>query len=248
MNNKKPGFITCIGYQGEELPGLRCKGTKNMSYNKQFFEKVFSNKRMERYFKLYPQDESRAIMHYQCNLRLSEAMYPSLSVLEVTLRNSLCRELRLMTGREDWYAIFPNTPGLTNLNKDITQASKRISGRHEQVTPSKIIAELTLGFWVSLLNSEYEKILWKDLRRAFPYMPKNRKQRKNVSAPLNRFRAFRNRVFHNESICWNFDRVKELHDEFIVLLGWMNKDVPSWLALSDRFDNVTENIRKVLNR
>ncbi len=202
---------------------------------------------MERYFQLYPQDEYRAIAHYQCNLSLSEAMYPSLSVLEVTLRNALCRELRTMTGREDWYAVFPNTQGLTNLNKYITQASKYISGRREQVTPSKIIAELTLGFWVSLLNSEYEKILWKDLRRAFPYMPKNCKQRKNVSAPLNRFRTFRNRVFHNESICWNLNSVKALHDEFIILLGWMNKDMPRWLALSDRFDSVIGFISKTLN-
>lgn len=203
---------------------------------------------MERYFRLYPNDENRAITHYRCNLQLSEAMYPSLSVLEVTLRNSLCRELRTMTGRDDWYATFPNTPGLANLNKYITHAAKRISGRHEQVSPSKIIAELTLGFWVTLLNSEYEKVLWKDLRRAFPYMPKNRKQRKNVSAPLNRFRSFRNRVFHNESICWNIDRVKELHDEIITLLDWMNKDVPVWLALSDRFDSVSTDIRKTLNQ
>ena len=79
-------------------------------------------------------------------------------------------------------------------------------------------------------------------------MPKNLRQRKNVSAPLNRFRAFRNRVFHNESICWNLVRVKELHDEFITLLGWMNKDVPGWLALSDRFDKVTMKISEKLNR
>lgn len=201
---------------------------------------------MERYFRLYPQDENRAITHYRCNLRLSEAMYPSLSVLEVTLRNALCRELITMTGREDWYAIFPNTPGLIGLNKYITQASKQISGRHEQVTPPKIIAELTLGFWVSLLNSEYEKVLWKDLRRAFPYMPKKKRQRKNVSAPLNRLRAFRNRVFHNESICWNLDRVGELHEEILLLLGWMNKDVAGWLALSDRFEEVVVSIRETL--
>lgn len=79
-------------------------------------------------------------------------------------------------------------------------------------------------------------------------MPKNRKQRKNVSAPLNRFRAFRNRVFHNESICWNIDPVKELHDEIITLLDWMNKDVPVWLALSDRFDSVSTDIRHTLNQ
>lgn len=213
-----------------------------MQHNKVFFDKVFSDKRMERYFNLYPGNESKAITHYTCNLKLSEAMYISLSVFEVTLRNAICRELTSMTGRSDWYAIFPNTPGLTNLNKYITQASKRISGRHEQITPSKIIAELTLGFWVSLLNSEYEKILWKDLRRAFPYIPKANRKRKNISAPLNRLRGFRNRVFHNESICWNITQVREIHEEIIKVLGWMNKDIPSWMSTTDRFNIVSVEI------
>ena len=210
--------------------------------NKAFFDKVFSDKRMERYFALYPYDEQRAVVHYRCNLQLSEAMYVPISVLEVTLRNALCRELIHMTGRDDWYAVFPNTPGLSNLNRYITQASKQISGRHEQITPSKIVAELTLGFWVSLFNSEYERILWKDLRRAFPNMPKMIRKRKIISAPLNRFRAFRNRVFHNESICWNLSRINEIHSEMIEVLGWINDGVPEWLSQYDRFNAVTSEI------
>ena len=214
-----------------------------MKHNKLFFEKVFSEKRMERYFILYPNDERRAIKHYQSNIKLTEAFYTSLSVLEVALRNALSRELKTMTGRDDWYVIFANTPGLTNLNKYITQASKQIAGRHEQITTSKIIAELTLGFWVSLLNAEYERLLWKDLRRAFPYIPKRDRKRKNVSAPLNRFRAFRNRVFHNESICWNMKKVQEIHDELLLVLEWINKDLPEWLTEIDRFENVQEQIK-----
>ena len=214
-----------------------------MKHNKLFFEKVFSEKRMERYFILYPNDESRAVKHYQSNIKLTEAFYTSLSVLEVALRNALSRELKTMTGRDDWYAIFANTPGLTNLNKYITQATKQIAGRHEQITTSKIIAELTLGFWVSLLNAEYERLLWKDLRRAFPYIPKKDRKRKNVSAPLNRFRAFRNRVFHNESICWNMKKVQEIHDELLLVLEWINKDLPEWLTEIDRFKNVQEQIK-----
>lgn len=214
-----------------------------MKHNKLFFEKVFSEKRMERYFILYPNDESRAVKHYQSNIKLTEAFYTSLSVLEVALRNALSRELKTMTGRDDWYAIFANTPGLTNLNKYITQATKQIAGRHEQITTSKIIAELTLGFWVSLLNAEYERLLWKDLRRAFPYIPKKDRKRKNVSAPLNRFRAFRNRVFHNESICWNMKKVQEIHDELLLVLEWINKDLPEWLTEIDRFENVQEQIK-----
>ena len=198
---------------------------------------------MERYFILYPNDESRAVKHYQSNIKLTEAFYTSLSVLEVALRNALSRELKTMTGRDDWYAIFANTPGLTNLNKYITQATKQIAGRHEQITTSKIIAELTLGFWVSLLNAEYERLLWKDLRRAFPYIPKKDRKRKNVSAPLNRFRSFRNRVFHNESICWNMKKVQEIHDELLLVLEWINKDLPEWLTEIDRFENVQEQIK-----
>ena len=70
-----------------------------MGLTKQFLEKVFSTKRMERYFALYPDDEARAIRHYECNLMLAESLYVSLSVQEVTLRNTLCRELETMTGR-----------------------------------------------------------------------------------------------------------------------------------------------------
>ncbi len=201
---------------------------------------------MERYYALYPQDEAKAALHYQCNLRLAESFYVSLSVFEVTLRNAICRELQTMTGREDWYAVFPTTAGLTKLNQYITQANKQIAGRHEIATPSKVIAELTLGFWVTLLNSEYERLLWKDLRRAFPYMSKKMRQRKNVSAPLNTFRTLRNRIFHNEAICWNLDKVTEIHDELTSVMGWMNKDVPEWLKQIDRFEQVCQEIRDTM--
>lgn len=217
-----------------------------MQKNKEFLEKVFSRKRMERYFSLYPNEEERAILHYRCNLELAEACYTSLSVLEVTLRNALSRELERMTGRTDWYVMFADTAGLAKLNRYVDQARRQIEGRHETVAPPKVIAELTLGFWVSLLNSEYERLLWKDLRRAFPFMPKKDRKRKNVSAPLNGFRTFRNRVFHNESICWNLTRVEEIHREMLMVMGWMDKDVPRWLQPSDRFGQVSDKIRRDL--
>ncbi len=36
-----------------------------------FIQKVFSTKLMERYFALYPNDEARAMRHYECNLILA---------------------------------------------------------------------------------------------------------------------------------------------------------------------------------
>lgn len=198
---------------------------------------------MKRYFDAH-NDEQKSILHYQCNIELAESFYACICVYEVALRNAMNRELTAMAGREDWYVTFTSTAGLVNLNRYITQANKQIAGRKEISSPSKIVAELTLGFWVSLLNSEYEKLLWKDLRRAFPYIPKEQRQRKNVSAPLNKFRTFRNRVFHHEPICWNLDVIMEIHSEMLQVMGWINKDIPAWIAAFDRVSEVVDSIRK----
>lgn len=211
---------------------------------KELLEVAFSAQRMSKYMNLYPTNEERAILHYKENLKLAEAFYISLSVFEVTLRNSMSRQMELATGRKDWYAIFPTTPALKSLNGDITQAIRHINNRGETVTPDKIISELTFGFWVTMLNSEYELVLWKPLRKAFPYMPKTMRQRKNVSAPCNTFRKLRNRVFHHEAICWDIEYVTKLHNDLVQMLGWINKDMPAWLATIDHFDEVRAEICK----
>jgi hypothetical protein len=205
--------------------------------DKIFFEKTFSEKRMEKYFKRYA-DADKAMIHYQCNIELAEAFYPCISTFEVALRNAVSRELAALFAREDWYVQFAATPGLTDLNKYITQANKQIAGRKEYTAPSKITAELTLGFWVSLFNVEYERVLWKSLRKVFPNMPKSERQRKKVAPPLNRFRTFRNRIFHHEPISWNL--------EMITVMAWINKDIPVWFAPFDRFDDVCNSVEKRL--
>lgn len=214
--------------------------------NKYFFEKVFSTERMSRYYTAYPNDEAKALEHYQANIELSSSFYACLSVFEVALRNALNRELVALFGREDWYKIIASKPGLNGLNYYIIEAQRHISSRGEIVSASKIVAELTFGFWVSLMNSQYEKILWHDLRRAFPYLPKVRKQRKNVSAPLNNFRAFRNRIFHNEPICRSKTYIEKMHGDILEVLYWINRDIPAWLAEFDTVDAVLDKVAEKL--
>ena len=214
---------------------------------KHFLEKVFSVDRLEPYFELYPENEQKAIKHYECNIRLSEACYVSLSVLEVALRNALIRELVRKTGRDDWYNYFLDNPQLHSTHRYIREAEKHIIDRGETVSATKMNAEFTLGFWVSLLNSEHERVLWKSLRKAFPNMPKAIRKRKNVSSPLNRMRAFRNRVFHNESICWNLTYVENFHREMLKVMEWIDRDLVSWESEVDRFNDVCSDIRKEMN-
>jgi hypothetical protein len=169
-----------------------------------------------------------------------------LSVFEVGLRNAINRELITKFGTEEWYNHFATTAGLSKLTKEIAVAQLQITKRHELVTPSKVVAELTFGFWTRLFNSEFELILWKDLRRAFPYLPKAKKQRKHISAPINNFRNFRNRIFHNEPICWNLAKLAETHEQMLEVLGWINKDLPGWMEQFDRVGKVSEKIEMQL--
>lgn len=192
---------------------------------------------MRHYFNRYPYSERRSIKHYKQNISLAEAFGPSLSIFEVSLRNALIRELERMSGKE-WYKAFRTHSILKSLYKYITTASNHIKARGEQVTADKINGELTMGFWVSLFNAEYEKYLWKDLRRAFPNMPKSERQRKNLSAPLNAIRSLRNRVFHNEAISWNLSRLESLHEMILQVIKWINPDLSEWTKDIDRFKRV----------
>lgn len=199
---------------------------------------------MRPYFDRYPNNAKKAIRHYEQNIRLAESLGPSLSVFEVALRNALIRELETMTGSKAWYISFQSHPALKPLYRYIITASNQINTRGEEVTADKINGELTLGFWVSLFNAEYERYLWKDLRRAFPNLPKQRRQRKNVSAPLNTIRTLRNRVFHNEAISWNLTRLTTLHGIILDVIGWMNPMLPAWLQRVDRYKKVLTRVRK----
>ena len=217
-----------------------------MEYNKQFFEKVFSVKRMERYYRFHSENIEMAITHYECNLLLSESIYVTLSTFEVALRNAFHRELMVMSGREDWYNLFLNDSKYRNLHPYIIKAKNQICNRREDITPSKIVAELTFGFWTTLVNAEYEQLLWKSLRMAFPNMPKTERKRKNISSAINRFRKLRNRVFHNESICWNIKFVEMIHKEILVALGWINADLILWTIKLDSFNETCNDIKHKL--
>jgi hypothetical protein len=207
---------------------------------KKTFIYAFSDKRMEKYIRRYPQG-NKALILYRANIELSEALYPTLAVFEVALRNAVHRVMIAKFGQEDWLGQLASTPGLSNLDPYILKASQLIVARKEQLSPSKIVAELTLGFWIKLFNSEYKHLLWKNLRRAFPHLPKNQRLRNHVAPPLNRFRLIRNRISHQEPICWNLTQLKKLHDELVQVIGWIHPKLPPWLATFDRFDEVYKN-------
>ena len=216
---------------------------KKKEFDQNFFERSFSAARMRPYYIKYPGHRKRAEKHYRQNIQLAESLVSSLSIFEVSLRNALIRELERMTGQKEWYHCFQTDPKLKGLYKYVRTATDHIKARGEVITPDKINGELTLGFWVSLFNAEYERTLWKSLRNSFPNLSKAKRQRKNVSAPLNTIRLLRNRVFHHEAISWNLPRLRELHNLISTVIGWIDPSLPRWLKQIDRFGCVYSYIR-----
>lgn len=202
-------------------------------------ERLFSAERLKRFYAAAYQDEAEAAELYAANIRLSESLYPSLAVAEVVLRNAVHRQLKYLYQTEDWYLLIGDeSDGLPEFQPRIDKATEYIVKRREQVSADKIVAELTFGFWVSLFNSSYEDVLWKQLRLTFAHLPKADRQRSTVSVVLNAVRTLRNRVYHNEPICWQLDVLVREYKQIRQLIGWIDPQLLAWLDPLDRFPAV----------
>lgn len=197
-------------------------------------EKHFSQARLGRYRATCDGDQARAARAYVNNMLLAEAMMPMLSVLEISLKNSIHRQLSASHGRIDWWTTWAQDPLFAWQAREIGNARAKLKRRTETATPDKIIAELTFGFWSSLFNAHYQSILWKDLRLVFPRCPKSQRQRHTVSSALNQIRHLRNRVFHHEQLLWLAPSLIDLHAKGMEVIGWLDPQLPSWLARFDR--------------
>ena len=127
----------------------------------------------------------------------------------------------------------------------IIDAKYKITKRKENINSGKITAELTFGFWAKLFNAKYELLLWKPLRLSFPNMPKSIRQRHKLSAPINRIRNLRNRIYHYEPIIWHIETVEKQIAECYDLLNWINADLPEFAREFDSIHTTIDKINKI---
>lgn len=204
-------------------------------------EKHFSCARTGRYKKARQGNEVRAAADYSRNMLLAEAMMPMLNVLEIALRNALNGRLVQLYGREDWWVAWDGKPRFARLLKSIEDVKSKLAARKERVTPDKILAELTFGFWSSLFNAQLQAELWKSLRLAFPRCPKDQRKRHTVSAALNQVRDLRNRVFHHEPLLWLTPDLFEQHGRGVKVINWLDPQLGAWLRRHDRLAAIWRN-------
>lgn len=165
------------------------------------------------------------IDEYLENLVFSKKAYIPLSILEISLKNSINELLTEKLG-ENW---LEDKNFLTNDSlRKIDEAKKILFKRAEPISKSKIIAELSFGFWVNLFKKPYEmKLRTKDIQKIFTNLPPKKEKiinREVIYKELNHIRNFRNRVFHYEKVI-NKDNYNQIFDEIDEVLFYFDKEL-----------------------
>jgi hypothetical protein len=191
-------------------------------------EKSLSPERLAKYISAAQGNKKRAIQLYERNTALSEALYGVIQGLEIALRNALHNTLRKELGLDDWY----DYAGLEEKEIESVQKAKdSLTNWGKTATPGRVIAELTLGFWVQLTSKKYEKALWvKYLYRAFPI----KLNRKVLFQRLDNIKRLRNRIAHHEPI---FSRnLKQDYLEIIETIKWICLTTSEWVERTNCFE------------
>lgn len=228
------------------------------------FRKYFSAARIDRYLIATANSSKRAVKLYKANLKVAQSFHPILGVLEVVIRNRINDILSSHFTDTDWIINQKNgfmiDPSLTYIHKrtgqqktndfllrEVQKAEKRLKSSGIAVTSGKIIAEQTLGFWTDLFQAHHYRILKGKQIQVFNHLPA-RHGRKEVNEELDKIRRFRNRINHNEPICFkgniiDFSGALEVYQSIKNILDWID---PELTKLVKDIDAVTKNINMAL--
>lgn len=132
-----------------------------------------SEPRFARYLAACDADEEAAIRLYQWNSLISQSLYVYMQSWEVCLRNKL-NDFLCWKYNTKWP--YDEQRAIRNLKGDAQRRLRETMGRQEQtrgarpVSTNVIVADLSAGFWVSLLSAKYDvPYSWRNnLTRIFP--------------------------------------------------------------------------------
>lgn len=199
--------------------------------------RVLSTPRLEAY-RLSPSDTPRDLIgRYRWNVALSMSLYAPLGYLEVAFRNSLHEALTAFWGTPAWYDLTP--AWLSSHEQGAINAAKLELGRRKAtLDPGRLVAELSFGFWTSLLSRGYEQVIWpRLLKPVFPHMPRRERTRKHVAERMHQVRKLRNRVFHHEPI-WRWTDLPHRYAALGETIDWFEPALSRILPDAHTFNEV----------
>jgi hypothetical protein len=198
-----------------------------MSSEQTWIRDTLSSPRFAPYLAKAGGDVTAALELYWWNVDVSAAFYTSLHCLEMALRNALHQRLIVAYGRPGWWEVAPLPD---NGHRKVHDALDKLSTRTRQSTEDDVVAELTLGFWVSMVSGVYHRDFWvPHLYKAFPHF---RGPRGQLHKDLRTVLLFRNRIMHHEPI--HHRHLEADHATILRLLGYLSPGMVKQLEAYDR--------------
>jgi Abi-like protein len=216
--------------------------TQNFNYDK--LMPVFSEERLDGYLSHFRcVNKNSALKAYSRNIKLSQALYPSLQILEVSLRNMIHQAISVDNMTEHWFDL-----NILHHRERIrvNAAKNNLGAKNKALQPGRIVAELSFGFWTSLFDKRYEhdQVLWPRLiSQVFQCIPKCKRTRKYLSKELNIIRNLRNRIFHYEPI-WHWQDLTGQHFSIVNMISWLSPEAAEYLSSVDEFIEVYSCFKK----
>ena len=233
------------------------------------FQKVrlyLSSSRIDRYQIATGNSLTKAVKLYKANLKIAQSFHPILGILEVTLSNRINTILSGYFADPDWiinqkngfmidssltYQNYRTKRMVTNdyLKSSVEKSERRLRRLRIPVTSGKIIADQTLGFWTDLFELSHYRILRGRPIQVFNHLPAGI-GRTDVCDRLNKVRKFRNRINHNEPICFDgnnidFTHAEDVYNSIIELISWIDPELIEWILNMDSVMIKINNAKKI---
>jgi hypothetical protein len=180
--------------------------------------------------------EQTGLQKYLWNTALCESLYPTLQILEVAFRNATHAAISKTLGDDQWLmkgGVFLYAPE----KEKIAGAVESLKSHNKVQNEPVLVAELSFGFWTSLLDSRYETMWHRIIKSVFPNMPNHDRTRKTASSRMNLVRKLRNAALHHHSI-WHWADLKDQHAQAQILIAWLCASSAKIAGVLDRFPSV----------
>jgi hypothetical protein len=189
--------------------------------------RAISADRFETYLKAAGHDPSRALRLYLWNAQLGEAFHLPIQAVEVGLRNCINTALTNTYGKDWWRNSDLEAILDEDRRGDLSVVLRRIRNRKLVLYTGQVVAGLSFGFWVGILDGRYNPPIWgKQLRVAFPDFPKER-GRKSLYKAVGTVATLRNRISHHEPLI-GLDILADFSN-LMTLLEWICPSKAIWL-------------------
>jgi hypothetical protein len=132
---------------------------------------AISPARLATYLQATDGDVSKALRLYRWNQDIAGSFLRPLCNLEVTLRNSLVDQLEQLTKPRQWWehGALGQDP---KSRRKLADAMGRLRFARRPLSRDTLVAEMMFGFWVGLLDSQFDRALWRrGLHRAQDPLP-----------------------------------------------------------------------------